>query len=122
MENYGGDILANFAWGTNTRWKPKWDSSHWPVSDFGPGWIDEFHIWEWEWTDEHMIIRLDGVVLNDVSLASTINGSAACAGQNPFQQPHRLLLNLALGGHAGGSIDDLLFPTRFLVDYVRVYQ
>ena len=92
------------------------------MSDFGPGWTDDFHIWEWEWTAEYMVIRLDGAVLNDVSLASTINGSAACAGENPFQQPHRLLLNLALGGAAGGSIDDLVFPTRYLVDYVRVYQ
>ena len=69
-----------------------------------------------------MVIRLDGAVLNDVSLTSTINGSAACAGDNPFQQPHRLLLNLALGGSAGGSIAELAFPTRYLVDYVRVYQ
>ena len=122
MENYGGDILANFAWGTDARWTPSWDSSHWPVADFGPGWADDFHIWEWEWNAERMVIRLDGAVLNDASLTSTINGSAACAGENPFQQPHRLLLNLALGGHAGGSMADLTFPTRYLVDYVRVYQ
>ena len=122
MENYGGDILANFAWGTDTRWSPSWDSSHWPVANLGAGWTDDFHIWEWEWTAEHMVIRLDGVVLNEASLDDTINGSAACAGQNPFQQPHRLLLNLALGGGAGGSIDDLVFPTRYLVDYVRIYQ
>jgi len=62
------------------------------------------------------------VTLNDVSLESTINGTAACAGDNPFQQEHRLLLNLALGGSAGGSIADLAFPTRYLIDYVRVYQ
>jgi len=122
MENYGGDILANFAWGTDTRWSPRWDSSHWPVADFGAGWTDDFHIWEWEWTSERMVIRLDGVTLNDVSLESTINGTAACAGDNPFQQEHRLLLNLALGGSAGGSIADLAFPTRYLIDYVRVYQ
>ena len=65
-------------------------------------------------------LLLDGQLLNDVSLSGTTNGSAACAGENPFQQPHYLLLNLALGG-AGGSVDDLAFPTRYLVDYVRVY-
>ena len=58
-----------------------------------------------------MVIRMDGAVLNDVSLASTINGSAACEGENPFQQPHYLLLNLALGGTAGGSVGGLVFPT-----------
>jgi beta-glucanase (GH16 family) len=122
MENYGGDILANFAWGTDVRWTPSWDSSHWPVSGFGSGWTEEFHIWEWEWTADRMVIKLDGAVLNDASLSSTINGSAACEGENPFQQPHRLLLNLALGGSAGGSIEGLAFPTRYLVDYVRIYQ
>lgn len=121
MENYGGNILANFAWGTDSRWTPRWDSSHWPVTGFGDGWTDAFHIWEMEWTEDRMTIRLDGAVLNDVALSETFNGTAACAGENPFRQPHRLLLNLALGG-AGGSVDDLAFPTRYLVDYVRVYQ
>jgi beta-glucanase (GH16 family) len=122
MENYGGDILANFAWGTDHRWSPEWDSSHWPVTDFGTGWTDDFHLWELQWTETQMIIRLDGTVLNTVTLSDTINGSAACAGENPFQQPHYLLINLALGGSAGGSVDDLTFPTRYWVDYVRIYQ
>ena len=64
---------------------------------------------------------MDGTVLNDVSLASTINGSAACEGENPFQQPHFLLLNLALGSN-GGSVDNLEFPTQYQVDYVRIYE
>ena len=122
MENYGGDILANFAWGTNTPWTPNWDSSRWPVSSFEPGWVDEFHIWELEWSKSRMTIRLDGTELNSVDLSTTTNGSAACEGQNPFQQPHYLLLNLALGGTAGGSVSGLQFPTRYLIDYVRIYE
>ncbi len=69
-----------------------------------------------------MTIRVDGMELNAVDLTTTINGSADCEGQDPFQQPHYLLLNLALGGAAGGSVSDLEFPTRYLVDYVRIYQ
>ena len=122
MENYGGNILANFAWGTDTRWSPNWDSSHWPVEDMGEGWVDAFHIWELDWTEDAMTILLDGTILNTVDLNDTVNGSAACAGQNPFRQPHYLLLNLALGGSAGGSVDELSFPTRYVVDYVRWYQ
>ena len=121
MENYGGNILANFAWGTNTMWSPVWDSSQWPVADFGAGWTDSFHIWELQWTDTQMTILLDGQVLNDVDLNTTINGSAECAGENPFQQPHYLLLNLALGSN-GGSVENLDFPTQYLVDYVRIYE
>ena len=121
MENYGGNILANFAWGTDTPWTPIWDSSTWPVVDFGEGWVDEFHIWELQWTPESMRILLDGAVLNEVSLSDTVNGSWECAGENPFQQPHYILLNLALGSN-GGSVENLVFPTRYQVDYVRVYE
>jgi beta-glucanase (GH16 family) len=41
---------------------------------------------------------------------------------NPFRKPQYLLVNLALGGSWGGQIDDTIFPQKFLVDYVRVYQ
>ena len=121
MENYGGDVLANFAWGSNVRWSPHWDTARWPVADFGAGWTDRFHIWEMEWTADRITIRMDGTVLNDVDLAGTVNGSAACAGANPFRQPHHIRLNLAIGG-AGGSVESLALPTQYLVDYVRVYR
>ena len=122
MENYGGDILANFAWGTDTRWSPVWDSSKRSVESLGAGWADDYHIWEFDWDEQRMSIYVDGVLLNDLPLANTVNGSAACAGQNPFQQPHQLLLNLALGGSHGGDVDNLTFPVRYFIDYVRVYS
>ena len=121
MENYGGSLLANFAWGTNTQWAANWDAEAIAVSSLGDGWTDDFHIWELHWTSEEMSIYLDGALLNDISLSTTTNGTANCAGENPFQQPHYLLLNLALGSN-GGSVDSLSFPTQYRIDYVRVYQ
>ena len=121
MENYGGNILANYAWGTDKRWTAKWDSSKKSVNSLGSGWTDEYHIWELDWDEERMTISVDGVFLNDVLLSNTINGSSKCAGQNPFKQRQYILLNLALGAN-GGSVNNLSFPTRYLVDYVRVYQ
>ena len=41
---------------------------------------------------------------------------------NPFNQPHYILLNLALGGINGGKIDESLLPAKYEIDYVRVYQ
>ncbi|MDA7879668.1 family 16 glycosylhydrolase, partial [Akkermansiaceae bacterium] len=41
---------------------------------------------------------------------------------NPFHKPHYLIFNLALGGTWGGKIDNSIFPIRYLIDYVRVYQ
>jgi len=40
----------------------------------------------------------------------------------PFQAPFYLILNLAIGGTLGGEIDDSIFPVKFLIDYVKVYE
>jgi beta-glucanase (GH16 family) len=40
----------------------------------------------------------------------------------PFTKPHYLVLNLALGGLAGGKIDYASFPFVFEIDYVRYYR
>ena len=42
----------------------------------------------------------------------------------PFSQPFYLILNIAVGGAWGGQkgIDDSIFPRRFEIDYVRVYE
>ena len=69
-----------------------------------------------------MSILVDGVEVNSVNLSDTVNGSAAGAGQNPFHQSHYVLLNLAIGGNAGGSVENLEFPTQYLIDYIRIYQ
>ena len=48
------------------------------------------------------------------------------SGKNawPFDADQYLILNLAIGGGWGGAkgIDDTCFPTRYYIDYVRVYQ
>ncbi len=47
-------------------------------------------------------------------------------GKNPwpFDKPQYLILNLAIGGAWGGQkgVDDAIFPSKYLIDYVRVYQ
>jgi len=45
-------------------------------------------------------------------------------GRLPFDAPHFVIVNLAIGGIWGGQqgIDDSLFPHFLYVDYVRVYQ
>lgn len=40
----------------------------------------------------------------------------------PFNQKFFLILNLAIGGNWGGTIDDSIFPQEMVIDYVRVYQ
>ena len=42
--------------------------------------------------------------------------------KNPFRQPHYIIVNLAIGGTAGGDPSQTDFPARYEIDYVRVYQ
>jgi len=120
MEYYKDGILANFAWGTKKRFAAKWDSFHKPMAAFkDKDWDDRFHTWVLEWDEDEMAIYLDGSLLNNVDLNTTFNEGD---GKNPFRQPHYLLLNLAIGGNNGGNPEKAKYPSRYLIDYVRVYR
>jgi len=45
-------------------------------------------------------------------------------GSWPFDTPHHIIMNIAVGGSWGGreGIDEEAFPARMEVDYVRVWQ
>jgi beta-glucanase (GH16 family) len=120
MEYYDNKILANYAWGSTKKGKAIWDGASIPVDSLGGvKWANHFHIWTYEWDEKTMIIALDGVVMNTADLTQTINQSD---GKNPFHQPHYLLLNLAMGGTQGGSLSNTVLPSKYLIDYVRIYQ
>ncbi|TWT38278.1 Beta-glucanase precursor [Posidoniimonas corsicana] len=117
MEYYRGDILANAAWrGENGR--TAWDSSHTPVRDLGKDWDAEFHVWRMDWDADRIVLSVDDRVLNTIETTKA-DGTTQ---PHPFQQPHYLLLNLAIGGTNGGDPSKTQFPSRYLIDYVRVYQ
>lgn len=121
MEYYRGALLANVAWGTNKRWTANWRSSKLPVTAFNdPNWADQFHVWRMDWDAQQIQLSVDGRVLNTVKLSETINGDGS--GINPFKQPHYVMLNLAIGGDNGGDPSATAFPSRYEIDYVRVYQ
>ena len=80
-------------------------------------WADKFHVWKMEWTREYIRLYLDDILLNEIDLKKSVNAD----GFNPFHQPHYILLNLAIGGN-GGDPSQSNFPSKYVVDYVRVYQ
>lgn len=85
----------------------------------GSSLADSFHIYEVEWTANSMIFRLDGNI--------TAN-SAFSHNETEFQQPHYILLNLALGGNwygntSAASVDLPSGVTKTMeVEWVRWYQ
>jgi beta-glucanase (GH16 family) len=121
MEYYRDTLLANVAWGTNERWKAKWNSVKKPLAEFkDPGWAKKFHVWRMDWDEQAIKLYVDGDLLNTTQLKDTINGDAE--RRNPFKQKHFILLNLAVGGDNGGDPSKTDFPARYEIDYVRVFQ
>jgi len=121
MEYYKGNILANIATGTDKQYSPKWFSVTKPVKDFNdPLWASKFHVWRMDWDEKAISLFVDDELLNRVELKDLANRDAR--GENPFMQPHYILLNLAVGGDNGGDPSATTFPRKFEIDYVRVYQ
>ncbi|WP_020570436.1 glycoside hydrolase family 16 protein [Neolewinella persica] len=114
-------ILANTAYlSDGPGRKAKWDGFHRPLQDFldkDPAWPEKFHLWRMDWTAEAIRLYLDGELLNETLLKDTVNPD----GFNPFQQPHYLLLNLAIGGDNGGEPRPGTELITYEVDWVRVY-
>lgn len=121
MEYYQGKLLANAAWGSDRRWVARWDSAVKPISEFGdPDWSHRFHVWRMDWDENWIRLYVDDELLNEVDLSKTYNEGPV--KNNPFHQPHYIIVNLAIGGTAGGDPSRTEFPARLEVDYIRVYQ
>lgn len=118
MEYYNGHLLANAAWGTEEPYTPQWDDTTYAVSQFDEGWEDQFHTWRMDWDEHRIRLFVDDMLLNEIDLSKTLNPD----GSNPFHQPHYLIVNLAIGGTQGGEPDPDLFPVRYEIDYIRVYE
>ena len=106
------------AWGTKQRWNAKWDSAKTPLESLGKDWTKKFHVWGMDWDETTIELSVDGKLLNRTELAAATNPDGKC----PFKQPHYLLVNLAVGGQNGGDFMQTKFPTRYEIDYIRVYQ
>lgn len=87
---------------------------------------DNFHVITLEWVEkefmgfDRMHIYVDSI--KTVTFAET--PQLQDSGDWPFNTPFYLIINLALGGNWGGTIDDRMFnnPVLYKLDYIRVYQ
>ena len=73
----------------------------------------EFHLYSLEWTEDKINILVD-----NVSFFSMDNSS-----ELPFYDKNFfMILNVAMGGTLGGTIDSAFTEDSMEIDYVRVYQ
>jgi hypothetical protein len=72
----------------------------------------EFHIYSLEWSATTIKFYVDGTPFYTFGNNSTL----------PFNQNFFIILNVAMGGNFGGTIDPNFTSGTMEVDYVRVYQ
>jgi beta-glucanase (GH16 family) len=77
-----------------------------------------YHIYALEWSETRMNFYVD----NTKYLSYANDGSGW--SKWPFDKDFYLILNLAIGGNWGGQngVDNTIFPTRYVIDYVRMYR
>lgn len=77
-----------------------------------------YHNFQMHWTASELLIGVDGVPTFRYTKPAN-----ATADSWPFDQPAHLILNVAVGGNLGGSVNLNDIPSMTLkVDYVRVWQ
>ncbi|MHA6697855.1 glycoside hydrolase family 16 protein [Chryseobacterium sp. A321] len=80
--------------------------------------MDKFHVYTLDWTPEKVDVYVD-----DVKFYTYENQEKTYEAW-PLDQPFYLILNQAVGGDWGGKegVDPSIYPQKFYIDYVRVYQ
>jgi len=75
---------------------------------------EDFHVYEVVWTPRSFTWKVDGLAYGT---------KVVTADMEEFSKPMFILLNLAVGGAWGGWPDaSTVFPQRYEIDWVRVYQ
>jgi len=79
---------------------------------------DRYHIFALDWEPTYITFYMDHKAVYHVDKNSDDYGDW------PFREPFYMILNLAIGGNWGGQkgVDPAIFPAKFYVDYVRIYQ
>lgn len=84
------------------------DSSNTAISNIS----SQFHVYSLEWRADTIKFMVDSVVFKTFTNTSS----------TPFNANFFLIMNVAMGGNFGGSVDPNFVSSTMEVDYVRVYQ
>ncbi|WP_158837269.1 family 16 glycosylhydrolase [Polaribacter sp. L3A8] len=72
----------------------------------------EFHLYTVEWTEKTVKIYVDNVPFYELANSADL----------PFNADFFLILNVAMGGSLGGTVDAAFTEDTMEIDYVKVYQ
>ena len=125
MEHIGSDPTM-ISHAVHTSEKNGSKGNNWYSRKYLSNLENNYHTYGIEWEekasegDDNISFFIDGVKSTTL-WEQHINSTSS---NWPFNEPNFLILNLALGGKMGGTIDDNIFANQVImkVDYVRVYQ
>lgn len=111
MEQRGDDkntLIGHLHWGDTQTGEYKNTGETKPVQNVS----NQFNIYSLVWTATSI-----KVLFNDEIVLDTPNTS-----DMPYDNPHYLLLNIAMGGNLGGAIPANFSQSVMEIDYLRIYQ
>ena len=72
----------------------------------------EFHVYKTIWTPSSIKFYVDDKLFHSFANSNIV----------PFNKDFFLIMNVAMGGNFGGTIDPAFTQSTMEVDYIRVYQ
>ncbi len=76
---------------------------------------ENFHVYGVERTADSLSFFVDDKYFFGFKADSTVKSGL-------FQHPYYLLINTAVGGDWGGDVDSTIFPQKYYIDWVRVFE
>ncbi len=81
------------------------------------GCMDEYVEYAMDWLEDRIDFYMDG------KLVKTFKPRGVADNESwPFNKPYYFILNLAVGGHWGGEVNDEQLPQTFNIEYVKYYK
>lgn len=111
MEQNGWDknsVISHFHWGDLNTGEYMNSGSTLRITNAS----EAFHVYAMEWNDSSIKVFVDEDLVYE--LPNSAN--------KPYNAPHYLILNLAVGGTLGGEVPNNFTKQVLEVDYVRIYQ
>lgn len=111
MEQKGWDkntVISHFHWGDGNTGEYKNRGGTASVENAS----EEFHVYSMEWTSSNIKTFVDGELIYQLPNSP----------EKPYDHPHYLLLNIAMGGSLGGDISNDFQESLMEIDYVKIFQ
>jgi len=114
MEQYGQDkslfystIHAGNAPGSGTTDKTSYSFATATTAS------EDFHLYSLDWYSDHVVFQVDGeeILRKKYAPSSPL-----------YNITEYVILDVALGGDMGGTIDNSAFPMDMVIDFIRVYE